>query len=44
MMRILEKEVDLASKIGDLALTEDNTLAGIVTARDIVNAFQMEIG
>lgn len=73
LVRVLEKEVDLASKVGDhssfplvtakkgilaneaasimaaknikrLALTEDNTLAGIVTARDIVDAFQMEVG
>src|SRR5574340_1026291 len=69
---LLEKEIDLASQVGDhssfplvtakkgilanesadiiaannikrLVLTEDNTLSGIVTARDIVDAFQIEV-
>lgn len=72
LVRILEKEVNLANKVGDhssfplvtankgvlaneaasimaaknikrLALTEGNTLSGIVTARDIVDAFQMDV-
>jgi CBS domain-containing protein len=72
LVHVLEKEVDLTSKVGDhssfplvtakkgilaneaasimaaknikrLVLTENDTLAGIVTARDIVDAFQMEL-
>lgn len=73
LVHILEKGVDLTSKVGDhssfplvtakreilaneaasimaaknikrLALTENDTLIGIVTARDIVDAFQMDLG
>lgn len=72
LVRVLEKEVDLTSKVGDhssfplvtakkgilaneaasimaaknikrLVLTEGEALSGIVTARDIVDAFQMEL-
>lgn len=73
LVRILEKEIDLSSKVGDhssfplvtakkgilaneaadimaaknikrLVLTEGDALYGIVTARDIVDAFQTEVG